>query len=88
MGLVDVGTKYISISRSTQWAMADPHRQIVSVVLDKQSGTLHFHTTYGWSHKIATSQYLLQAEMVCLFNCYGVLTREHHFNDFAKLHHN
>ena len=26
--------------------------------------------------------------MVNLFNCYGVLNRGHHFNDFAKSHHN
>ncbi len=57
----------------------------------KQSGTLHFDATYGRSHKIVTFctlQYLLQAEMVNLFICYGVLTRGHHFNDFAKSHHN
>ena len=65
--------------------MLCPHRQLVSMVLDKQSGTLHFGATYDWSDKIATfctSRYLLQAEMVCLINFYGVLTRGHHFNDF------
>ncbi len=56
----------------------------------QQSGTLHFDATNGWSHKIATfctSQYVLEAEMVYLFVCHGLITRGHHFNESAKLHH-
>ncbi len=71
----------------------------VTLAWHRQSGTLHFYATYGWSRKIVTfctSKYLLQAEIDTvhsykpnnLFNCYGVLTRGHHLSDFAKSHNN
>ena len=37
------------------------------MVSNRQSGTLHFDATYGWSHKIATfctTQYLFKISML------------------------